>query len=103
MAISDTTSDLDTLLREKREEIIRIASEHGALDVRVFGSVARGDARLDSDVDLLVRTGSETSSWFPAGLILDLEEILGRRVEIVTERGLSPWIRDQVLREALPL
>ena len=103
MAIQDSTPGLDALLGEKREEIIRIAAEHGAFDVRIFGSVARGEARPDSDVDLLVRTGAETSSWFPAGLILDLEEVIGRRVEVVTERGLSQWIRDQVLREALPL
>ena len=95
--------DLEALLREKREEILGIAAKHGASNVRVFGSVARGEARPDSDVDLLVETGPETSSWFPAGLILDLEEILGRRVEVVTERGLNQYLRDRVLREALPL
>jgi predicted nucleotidyltransferase len=71
--------------------------------VRVFGSVARGEARHDSDLDLLVDTGPETSSWFPAGLVLDLEEILGCKVEVVTERGLNPYLKERVLQEALPL
>jgi predicted nucleotidyltransferase len=88
---------------EKRDEILRIAAKHGARDVRIFGSVARGDADEDSDVDLLVEVGPTTSSWFPAGLILDLEELLGRPVEVVTERGLSPYLRDRVLREAIRL
>ena len=69
----------------------------------MFGSVARGEDRPDSDVDLLVDVGPTTSSWFPAGLILDLEQILGRPVEIVTDKGLNPLIRERVLREAVPL
>jgi hypothetical protein len=90
-------------LEEKRDEILNIAAKHGAYNVRVFGSVARGDDRPDSDVDLLVDVGTTTSSWFPAGLILDLEQILGRPVEIVTEKGLNPHLREHVLREAVPL
>jgi len=96
------TVTLETL-REKQAEIERIAARHGAYNVRVFGSVARGEATPESDIDFLVATEPRTSSWFPAGLILDLEEILGRRVEIVTEKGLSPFLRDRVLREAVPL
>jgi predicted nucleotidyltransferase len=88
---------------EKRDEIQRIAEKHGAYNVRVFGSVVRGEARPDSDVDILVDVGPTTSSWFPAGLILDLEELLGRRVEIVTERALNPYIREHVLDEAIQL
>ena len=94
---------IDQLLTEKRQEIRRIAAMHGAMNVRVFGSVARGEARQDSDLDLLVDTGPETSSWFPAGLVLDLEEILGCKVEVVTEKGLNPYLKERVLQEALPL
>ncbi|MGA3325067.1 MAG: nucleotidyltransferase family protein [Terriglobia bacterium] len=94
---------IDQLLEEKREEIRRIAAKHGAMNVRVFGSVSRGEARQDSDLDLLVDTGPETSSWFPAGLVLDLEEILGCKVEVVTEKGLNPYLKERVLQEALPL
>ena len=94
---------INQLLEEKREEIRRVAAMHGAMNVRVFGSVARGEARQDSDLDLLVDTGPETTSWFPAGLVLDLEEILGCKVEVVTEKGLNPYLKERVLQEALPL
>jgi predicted nucleotidyltransferase len=90
-------------LQHKREEIRRIAERHGAYNVRVFGSVARGEARPDSDIDLLIEKGPTTSSWYPAGLTLELEEMLGQRVEIVTEKALNPYLRDRVLREAVPL
>jgi hypothetical protein len=91
------------LLNTKRDEIRSIAANHGAFNVRIFGSVVRGEAGPDSDVDFLIDAGPTTSSWFPAGLILDLEEILGRPVEVVTEKALNPYIREQVLREAIPL
>jgi predicted nucleotidyltransferase len=94
---------VEHLLREKRNDIRNIAARHGAYNVRVFGSVARGEAGPESDIDFLVDAGPTTSSWFPAGLILELEKILGHRVEIVTENGLNPFIRDYVLREAVPL
>ena len=94
---------LEELLREHRNEIRRIAAEHGVTSVRVFGSVARGESQPGSDLDLLIDVGPVTSSWFPAGLIMDLEELLGRRVEVVTERGLNPALRDAVLRDARPL
>ncbi len=91
------------LLQDRKEDIRRIAAKHGAYNVRVFGSVARGDAGPESDIDLLIEKGPTTSSWFPAGLVLDLEEMLGRRVEIVTEKALNPYLRNRVLREAIPL
>ena len=90
-------------LHEKRAEIYRIAAAHGACNLRLFGSHARGDAGPASDVDLLVDTAAATSSWFPAGLIVDLEDLLGCRVDVVTEKGLNPLIRERVLREAVPL
>lgn len=95
-----TTLDL---IHDKREEIRRIAARHGVVSIRLFGSVARGEARPDSDVDFLVDVGPNTSSWFPAGLMVDLEDLLGRRVEIVLQRALNADIRDQVLREAVPV
>jgi len=94
---------LPTLIAEKREAILHLAERHGAADVRIFGSFARGEARADSDVDFLVRAGERTSPWFPSGLILDLEQLLGRRVDIVTERGLHPQLRARVLAEAVRL
>jgi len=90
-------------LRRRRAEIHEIAARHGVSRIQVFGSVARGEDRPDSDVDFLVEAGAVTSSWFPAGLVLDLQEILGRRVEIVEEAALSPVLRSSVVRDAVPL
>lgn len=94
---------IDELLREKREEILRIAAKHGACNVRVFGSVARGEAGPESDLDLLVEVGPSRSSFFPGGLLADLEDLLGRKVDVVTEAGLHWYIRERVLKEAVPL
>jgi predicted nucleotidyltransferase len=94
---------IDELLQEKREEILRIAVRHGAYNVRVFGSAVRGEAGPDSDVDFLVEVGPGRSPWFPAGLMLDLEELLGRKVDVVTEQALHWYIHDRVLEEAVPL
>jgi uncharacterized protein len=91
------------LLQHRRDDIQRIAAKHGAYNVRIFGSVVRGEAGPESNIDLLIEKGPTTSSWFPAGLVLDLEELLGRKVEIVTEKALNPYLREQVLREAVPL
>lgn len=90
-------------IRGRREEILRIAQSHGAFDVRVFGSVALGLDRPDSDVDLIVRTSEDTSPWFPVGLIADLERALGRHVDVVTEEGLYWLLRRRVLKEAVLL
>ncbi|MBI4759206.1 MAG: nucleotidyltransferase family protein [Chloroflexi bacterium] len=94
---------IDELLKEKREDILRIAAQHGARNVRVFGSAARGEAEPDSDVDLLVDAGPGRTPFFPGGLIADLEELLGRQVDVVTEDGLHWYIRERVVKEAVPL
>ncbi len=92
---------LDHLLEEKRGEILRIASEHGAREVRVFGSVARGEADRESDIDFLVDLETGRSLLDLGGLQMELESLLGRRVDVVTVRGLKARIRERVLREAV--
>ena len=94
---------IQELLQAKRYEILRIAERHGARDVRVFGSVATGEATETSDVDLLVTTTDSTSPWFPAGLIEELEALLGRKVDVVTEAGLYWLLRRRILKQARPL
>ena len=101
--VHEHSTPIDVLLRERREEILRIAHQHGARNVRVFGSVARGEATEDSDIDLLVEAGDNTSAWFPAGLIDELETLLGRRVDIVTETSLYWLLRRRILKEARSL
>ncbi len=91
------------LLKEKREEILRIAARHGARNVRVFGSVARGEADAQSDIDLLVEFESDRSLLDHAALWLELQELLGCKVDVVSEGGVKARIRDRVLREALPV
>jgi predicted nucleotidyltransferase len=90
-------------IREQRDEILRVAALHGAGNVLLFGSVARGEDTLESDVDLLVDVTGDTTPWFPGSLIAALEQLLGQRVQVVIRRSLSPLIRDAVLREAVPL
>ena len=94
---------MENLVTTKREQILRLARQHGVTGVRVFGSMARGDAGPDSDVDLLVEVGPEPSAWFPGGLVADLEALLGRRVQVVTERGLDELLSNRVRAEAVPL
>lgn len=94
---------IEDKLQEQRAEIERIAAAHGVTRLRVFGSVARREAGPGTDLDLLVEIGPTTSSWFPAGLILDLEQLLGCTVDIVTEKGLDPDLPDHVLHDARPL
>lgn len=90
-------------LRTRRDEILRLARKYGAHDVRVFGSVARGDAAADSDVDFLVELDPGRSLFDLGGLLMELQDILGRSVDIVTTTGLRDRIRERVLREAVPL
>lgn len=91
------------LVHAQREQILQLARRHGVTGVRVFGSMARGDAGPESDVDLLVEVGADPSPWFPGGLVVELEALLGRRVQVVTERGLDELLRERVLDEAIPL
>ncbi len=91
------------LMQANRDQILSLARRHGVTGVRVFGSMARGDAGPQSDVDLLIEVGPKPSRWFPGGLVVDLEELLGRRVQVVTERGLDELLRERVLQEAIPL
>jgi len=94
---------VEELLKEKREEILRIAGRHGMHNVRVFGSVARGESGPESDVDFLVRLDPGVTLFEHAALVRELETLLGRKVDVISERGLRPRIRDQVLEEAVPL
>jgi uncharacterized protein len=94
---------LDELLQAKREDILRIAAKYGASNVRVFGSVARGEADSESDIDLLVNMEPGRSLLDLCGLLIDLEELLGRKVDVVTEKGLRDRIRNRVLKEAVSL
>ena len=91
------------LLTEKRGEILRVAASHGARNVRVFGSVARGEADEQSDIDLLVEFEPERSLLDHAALWVDLQELVGCKVDVVSDRGINPRIRARVLREAVPL
>ena len=84
---------IEQLLKEKRNEILAIAEQHGAYNIRVFGSVARGEATPESDIDLLVEVGKKRSFFFPGGFIHDLEQLLGRRVQVVTDKALHNSIR----------
>ena len=94
---------INELLKEKREEILRIADRHGVKAVRVFGSVARGEARKDSDIDFLIEVDGPTTPWFPGGLVADLEQLLGRRVSVIEADTLQEPFRRNILKEALPI
>jgi predicted nucleotidyltransferase len=90
-------------IRENRDAILRIAAKYGALQVRVIGSVARGQARPDSDVDFLVTWREGTSLLDQAALILELEKLLGRKVDIASDGWVKPSIRESVYRDAIAL
>ena len=95
--------DLNECLKEKRQEILLLAARHGATNVRVFGSVARGEADADSDLDVLVDLEPGRSLLDLGGLLMDLQQLLGREVDVVTAKGLRSRIRERVLQEAVPL
>jgi predicted nucleotidyltransferase len=94
---------LNELLQEKREDILRIAAKRGAYNVRVFGSIARGEADSKSDIDILVDMEPGRSLFDLGGLLMDLQDLLGHDVDVVTERGLRERIRERVLKEAIAL
>jgi len=94
---------LEDFLKTKRGEILKVCAKYGAHNVLVFGSVARGEADEKSDIDFLVEIEPGRTLFDLGGLLYDLEQLLGCRVDVVTERGLKPLIRERVLREAVPL
>ena len=91
------------LLRERRTDILQLATQHGARRVRIFGSIIRGTATERSDIDLLVAFEPDRSLLDLIGFKQDLQELLGRPVDVVSEGGLSPYLKDRILHEAQPL
>ena len=94
---------IDRSLKEKRGDVLRIAANHGARDVRVFGSRARGQAHRDSDLDLLITLEKGKSLLDIVAIKQDIEDLLGYKVDVVTEAAISPYMRDRILEEAVPL
>jgi predicted nucleotidyltransferase len=90
-------------VQQKKQEILAVAHAHGLLNVRVFGSVVRGEDTPQSDVDLLVDLDKGRTLLDMGGALIKLQELLGRKVDIVTERGLHWYLRDKILKEARPL
>jgi len=95
--------ELDNTLKSRREEIMKIAAKYGACNVSIFGSVARGEAGENSDIDFLVELEPGRSLLDLAGLVVELEDLLNRKVDVVTEQGLYWLLRRRVLKEARPL
>ena len=93
----------EQLIKEKRAEILKIAQRNGASNVRVFGSVARGDAGPNSDIDFLVEMERGRSLFDMGRLLIELEELLQCDVDVVSDRGIKPRIRERVLSEAIPI
>jgi uncharacterized protein len=90
-------------LRQKREDILAIARRYGAHNIRIFGSMARGDAGESSDLDLIVRFDPDRSLLDHGGLLMDLQELLGVKVDVISEAGMRKRFRKHVLKEAVPL
>ncbi len=91
------------LIETHRTELLALARRRGVTGVRVFGSMSRGDGSNNSDVDLLVTLGPGISGLALGGLLLDAQELLGRRVDVVTEASLHPALRERVVKSAVPL
>ena len=94
---------IDALLGARREEVLRLAAKHGARNVRIFGSAARGEADATSDLDFLIELEPGHNLLDMGGLLMDLQSLLERPVDVISEKGLRPSIRARVLREAVPL
>jgi uncharacterized protein len=94
---------LHQLVTLHRPEIERLAAARGATAVRIFGSVARGEDDAESDVDFLVTMSPGRSLFDMGGLLMDLQQLLRHKVDVVSDQGIRPRIRDRVLREAVPL
>ncbi|PSR01936.1 MAG: hypothetical protein BRD47_04690 [Bacteroidetes bacterium QS_8_68_28] len=94
---------LDPVVAERREEILRLAEKHGARNVRVFGSAARGELGPGSDVDFLVDLDADRDLFDLGGLLMDLQDLLDRQVDVATAQGIHEYIRQRVLEEAQPL
>lgn len=94
---------LNDLLQKKRNKILSFAKQHGVIRVRIFGSVARGDANEKSDIDFLIKLDQNRSLLDLIGFKQDLEELFGRRIDVVSEGGVSPHLRDRIFQEAIPL
>ncbi|MCX5635291.1 MAG: nucleotidyltransferase family protein [Planctomycetota bacterium] len=94
---------IQEIIGSQRQEILALAAKYGASDIRVFGSVARGEAGADSDVDFLVSLEQGRSLFDLGGLLMDLQTLLHRKVDVVTEKGLHWYIRDRVIKEAKPI
>ena len=96
-------TDTKQLLKARKKEILEIAAKHGVTNISVFGSAVRGESDPESDIDFLVEVGPVHSPWFPAGLIADLEDLLGIPVDVVTKNSLHWFIQENILEEARPL
>jgi predicted nucleotidyltransferase len=104
MPLGSTLCGMDSsFLKRYRVEILELAMRHGARNVRVFGSLARGEEREDSDLDLLVTLEDHRTLLDLVGLKQDVEDLVHRPVDVVTDRGLSPYLRERILSEAIPL
>ena len=94
---------LSTIVQNKRDAILRIATQYGASNVRVFGSVARGEAGPESDIDVLVHLEPGRSLLDIVAIKQELEDLLGRKVDVLTEASISPYLRERILLEAIRL
>jgi predicted nucleotidyltransferase len=94
---------IDEIIAEKRDEILKLAAEHGVYNVRVFGSVARGEAESNSDVDFLVSVHDGTSVFKLVGLWLHLQKLIGREVSVVDDQAIDGEFKNNALRDAVPL